>query len=60
VPCDQLAGAPKNGTAKCAPDCMSWDKSDCSDEEEESQANEPEGNGPVIRDDDSGCALTLI
>ncbi|MBP5406240.1 S8 family serine peptidase [bacterium] len=31
IPCSQLAGAPKNGTAKCAFDCMSWDKSGCHD-----------------------------
>ena len=60
LPCNQLAGAPEHGNAKCASDCMSWDRSDCSDEVEESQADDPEDNGPVISDDDSGCALTLI
>ncbi len=29
IPCSQLAGAPENGTAKCAPDCLGWDKSGC-------------------------------
>ncbi len=29
IPCKQLAGAPENGTAKCAKDCLSWDKSGC-------------------------------
>ncbi|MBO7126289.1 S8 family serine peptidase [bacterium] len=29
IQCSQLAGAPENGTAKCALDCLSWDKSGC-------------------------------
>ena len=29
VPCSQLAGAPENGTAKCASNCLGWDKSGC-------------------------------
>ncbi len=32
MPCSQLAGAPKGGTAKCASNCMSWDKSTCYDD----------------------------
>ena len=32
IPCKQLAGAPKGGTAKCSSDCMSWDKSSCYDD----------------------------
>ena len=32
MPCKQLAGAPKGGTAKCSKDCMSWDKSGCYDD----------------------------
>lgn len=29
IPCNQLAGAPENGTAKCAANCLGWDKSGC-------------------------------
>ncbi len=29
IPCKQLAGAPENGTAKCAANCLGWDKSGC-------------------------------
>lgn len=31
IPCKQLAGAPEGGTAKCASDCLSWDRSGCYD-----------------------------
>jgi cysteine-rich repeat protein len=31
IPCKQLAGAPEGGTAKCASDCLSWDRSSCYD-----------------------------
>lgn len=60
LPCNQLAGAPEYGTAKCAADCMGWDKSDCRSDGEESQANDPEGSEPVMKGGNSGCALTLI
>ena len=29
IPCKQLAGAPENGMAKCAANCLGWDKSGC-------------------------------
>lgn len=32
MPCKQIAGAPKGGNAKCAKDCMGWDKSGCYDD----------------------------
>lgn len=72
MPCNQLAGAPKNGTAKCASNCMGWDKSGCYNDGEEppaSDTDEPSadnGNDSSSDsnseddDDDSGCALTLI
>ena len=60
LPCDQLAGAPKNGTAVCGTDCMSWDKSGCYNDGEGPSADVPEDNTPVVKDGSSGCALTLI
>ena len=60
LPCDQLAGAPKNGTAVCGTDCVSWDKSGCYNDGEEPSADVPEDNAPVVKDEDSGCTLTLI
>ena len=32
IPCGELASTPKNGTATCATDCMSWNKSGCYDD----------------------------
>ena len=32
MPCKQLAGAPKGGTATCAKNCLGWDKSGCYDD----------------------------
>jgi hypothetical protein len=76
MPCAQLAGAPENGNAKCASNCMSWDKSGCyddgetppdnSDSEADSGNNGSDGgNGGNSSDseddsDDSGCSLVLI
>ena len=60
IPCSQLAGAPKNGTAVCGSDCMSWDKSACYNDGDEPSADVPEGDGAVVKDGGSGCALTLI
>ena len=60
LPCNQIAGAPKNGTAKCAADCMGWDKSGCYNDGEEPSADVPEGDGADMKDSGSGCALTLI
>lgn len=60
IPCANLAGAPKNGEAKCAADCMGWDKSGCYNDGEESPADDPEGEEPATKDKDSGCAVTLI
>ena len=73
MPCAQLAGAPKNGTAKCASNCLGWDKSGCYNDGEEPPAGDTDdpsadngengGNGPSsdpADDDDSGCALILI
>ena len=62
MPCNQIAGAPQNGTATCAADCMGWDKSGCHDGEDESQTDDSDGqsgHSPKPRKD-SGCALTLI
>ena len=66
IPCAQLAGAPKNGEAKCASDCMGWDKLACYDGDEP-QAGNPDdaadgGNGTDLLDDDddSGCAVLII
>ena len=67
IPCADLAGAPKNGTAKCASDCMGWDKSGCYNDGEEPQAGNTDdaadsGNATVPADDedDSGCAVLII
>ena len=67
IPCADLAGAPKNGTAKCASDCMGWDKSACYNDGEEPQAGNTDdaadgGNATVSADDedDSGCAVLII
>ena len=70
IACNQLAGAPQNGTAKCASDCMSWDKSACYNDGEEPPAGDTDeaGNGgnsgenadPLDEDDDSGCAVLII
>ncbi|MBP5202003.1 S8 family serine peptidase [bacterium] len=72
MPCANLAGAPKNGTAKCASNCMSWDKSGCYNDGEEppaSDTDEPSadnGNDSSSdsnsedESDDSGCAIVLI
>ena len=68
MPCSQLAGAPKNGTAKCAADCMSWDRSTCYNDGEEPPAGDTDeatdGNGgntdPLDDEDDSGCAVLII
>ena len=67
IPCADLAGAPKNGTAKCASDCMGWDKTGCYNDGEEPQAGNTDdaadgGNGTVSADDedDSGCAVLII
>ena len=62
MPCNQIAGAPQNGTATCAADCMGWDKSGCHDGEDEAQTDDSDGqsgHSPKPRKD-SGCALTLI
>ena len=63
IPCANLAGAPKNGVAKCVADCMGWDKSGCYD----GNGEQPVADNPDDQDGsssksnkDSGCALTLI
>ena len=61
IECKQLAGAPENGTAKCAKDCLSWDKSGCyggnsnnNDNNSESSDNKANcGNG--FLDDGEQC-----
>ena len=72
IPCANLAGTPKNGEAKCAPDCMSWDKSACYNDGEEPPAgdageagnndggNSGENTDPLDDEDDSGCAVLII
>lgn len=73
MPCAQLAGAPKNGTAKCASNCMGWDKSGCYNDGEEPPASDTDEPGadnggkdssssdPASEDDDdSGCTLIFI
>ena len=75
MPCAQLAGAPKNGTAKCASNCMGWDKSGCYNDGEEPPASDTDepvaDNGEEggedhnsdpsdAEDDDSGCALLTV
>lgn len=55
IPCAQLAGAPKNGTAVCAFDCMGWDRSGCYDGESSDDAEIPETCGNGILDDDEQC-----
>ena len=70
IPCANLAGAPKNGTAKCASDCMGWDKSACYNDGEEPPAGDAgeageggdSGENAVTLDDDddSGCAVLII
>ena len=68
IPCADLAGAPKNGDAKCTSDCMGWDKSSCYNDGEEPQADNQDGaadgNGgnttDLDDDDDSGCSALII
>jgi subtilisin family serine protease len=68
IPCADLAGAPKNGEAKCTSDCMGWDKSSCYNDGEEPQADNQDGaaagNGgnttDLDDDDDSGCSALII
>ncbi len=69
IPCSQLANAPKNGEAKCASDCMNWDRSGCYDDGDEAQSGDTDdasdgngGNGADLLDDDddSGCSVLII
>ena len=71
LPCSQLAGAPINGTAKCASNCYSWDKSGCYNDgetppedsgEEADSGNKSDGGSSSNSEDgdDSGCSLTII
>ncbi|MBO4710331.1 S8 family serine peptidase [bacterium] len=70
IPCANLAGAPKNGEAKCASDCMGWDKSACYNDGEEPPAGDTgeageggdsgENAAPSDDEDDSGCAVLII
>lgn len=45
MPCKQLAGAPKGGTAKCAKDCLGWDKSSCYETNDDSDNNNNDHSG---------------
>ena len=68
IECGQLASTPKNGNAKCAADCMSWDKSTCYNdgEEPESQTDNDDAdredgtNKDSAKTEGSGCSFTLI
>ncbi len=67
IPCADLAGAPKNGEAKCAAGCMSWDKSGCYDGDDPQAGDKDDstdGNGgnttDLDDDDDSGCSALII
>lgn len=60
IPCTQLAGAPKNGTAVCGTNCMSWDKSGCYNDGEEPSADTGDSGSSSKSSKDSGCAITLI
>jgi hypothetical protein len=69
IPCSQLANAPKNGEAKCASECMNWDRSGCYDDGDEAQSGDTDdasdgngGNGADLLDDDddSGCSVLII
>ena len=67
IPCSNLAGAPQNGEAKCASNCMSWDKSGCYDGDEPQADNKDDAtdnNGSKSADlddeDDSGCSVLII
>lgn len=58
IPCNQLADAPKNGTAICAANCMSWDKSGCYNDDSDTtdtNADEKENCGNGFLDDDEEC-----
>ena len=56
VPCKQLAGAPKGGTAKCAKDCLGWDKSTCYDDSGEGGSDNNNTNcGNGFLDDGEQC-----
>ena len=54
VPCNQLAGAPENGTAKCAQDCLSWDKSGCYSGNSDNNNNNNENNNGNNNSSDTG------
>lgn len=67
IPCADLAGAPKNGEAKCTSDCMGWDKSGCYDGDDPQAGDKDDstdGNGgnttDLDDDDDSGCSALII
>lgn len=57
IPCSNLAGAPANGNAVCAANCMSWDKSGCYDDEpsDDSDTDENENCGNGILDPGEQC-----
>ena len=53
IPCSNLASAPENGTAECAPDCMSWNTSNCYDSPDDSDAADTD-------DDKENCGNGII
>ena len=54
ISCSRVNGAPKNGTAVCNSDCLSWDTSSCYNDGESSyDGSETCGNGLV--EDDEQC-----
>jgi cysteine-rich repeat protein len=59
MPCKQIAGAPKGGTAKCASNCLAWDKSTCYEDSNESSNPGENGNkancGNGFLDDGEEC-----
>ena len=60
IQCNQLAGAPENGTAKCAQDCLGWDKSGCyggnsGNNDNDNNNNDNGNNSSDNGDDKANC-----
>ncbi len=62
LPCSQFASTPAFGTVKCSKDCLSWDKSDCHDENGNSGSEESgsSGNGGNSGNDNPNCGNGIV
>ena len=55
IQCNQLAGAPKGGTARCSKDCMSWDKSTCYETNDDNNNNNNDDNNNESGSNNKNC-----